>query len=535
MKIINSLLLLTALGALAACASINSPEGGPKDEDAPELLNSNPKPGELNVGTRTITLDFNEEVQPNNLQKELLITPFTDNKYQVKLSRTRLELTFEKPLEENTTYTLNFRKGIQDITEKNTAEGLTLTFSTGDFIDSSRVSGRVIRLLSQQSEKEAVVALYPTNDTLSIRKSRPYYQTQTNDKGEFSFENIKDGEYRIYALLDKNNNSLYDNEEERIAYRAEPIKVSGQTSGIVLQTVRIDTKRPVLQRRERYLDRFVANYNEGIEQFFARNADSPKDTLIHKISADGKVIDLFGDNRFKGGRAIFTAIDSAANRTIDTVQIAFEGKRAQRVRGASLKQNGNAANGISEGQRVTIEVETPVRIVGKEPIRLLSDSVEVMRLSYPDQVRLDRTTTELSFVMPRWTSTNRQVTIQLDSTGILPVQGEPLRFAPLQINVAEARGAGSLRGAVKTQEASYIVQLVDNQFRVKRESRNVKIYDFRNIEPGTYYIRVILDTNNNGKWDGGDPELLREPEQVYLHSKELDIRANWEMEENIEF
>ncbi len=535
MKIINNFLLLTTLGTLAACASINSPEGGPKDEDAPELLNSNPKPQELNVATRTITLDFNEEVQPNNLQKELLITPFTDNKYQVRLNRTRLELTFDNPLEENTTYTLNFRKGIQDITEKNIAEGLILTFSTGDFIDSSRVSGRVIRLLTQQSEKEAVVALYPTNDTLSIRKSRPYYQTQTNEKGEFTFENIKDGEYRIYALLDKNNNSLYDSEDERIAYKAEPIQVSGQASNIVLQTVRIDTKRPLLQRRERYLDRFVANYNEGIEQFFARPVDSPKDTLIHKVSADGKVVDLFGDNRFKGGRAIFTAIDSAANRTIDTVQIAFEGKRAQRVKGAGLKQNGNANAGISEGQRVTVELETPVRIVSKEPIRLLADSVEVARLNYPEQIRLDRTTTELSFVMPRWTNTNRQVTIQLDSTGILPVQGERLQFAPIQVNVTEARGTGSLRGAVKTQETNYIVQLVDNQYRIKREARNVKTYDFRNIEPGTYYIRMILDANRNGKWDGGDPELQREPEQVYLHSKELDVRANWEMEENIEF
>lgn len=170
MKIVNSFLLTASLLTMASCASINNPEGGPKDEDAPELLNSNPKPQELNVTTRTITLDFNEEVQPNNLQKELLITPFTDNKYQIRSSRSRLELVFERPFEEGTTYTFNFRKGIQDITEKNIAEGLMLTFSTGNFIDSSRVSGQVVKLLTQQPEKEAVVALYPTNDTLSIRK-----------------------------------------------------------------------------------------------------------------------------------------------------------------------------------------------------------------------------------------------------------------------------------------------------------------------------------------------------------------------------
>ncbi|WP_299989944.1 Ig-like domain-containing domain [uncultured Pontibacter sp.] len=536
MKIVNSLLLAASVITIASCASINNPEGGPKDEDAPELLNSNPKSQELNVSTRTITLDFNEEVQQNNLQKELLITPFTDNKYQVRSSRTRMELVFEQPFEENTTYTFNFRKGIQDITEKNIAEGLVLTFSTGSFIDSSRVSGQVVRLLTQEPENEAVVALYPTSDTLSIRKSRPYYQTQTNANGEFTFENIRDGEYRIYALTDKNNNSLYDTEEERIAYKAEPIRVTSEEQEIILQTVRIDTKRPILQRRERYTDRFVANYNEGIESFVAMPVDSPKDTLIHKVSTDGKIVDLFGDSRFTGGRAILTALDSAANRTVDTVQIVFEGKRAQRVQGARLKENGNTSNGaISEGQRVIIELETPVRIQSKTPIRLLADSLEVARLTYPEQVVLDRTATEMSFIMPKWTNSNRQATIVLDTVGIVPVQGERFTMPTLQVTVAEARGAGSLRGAVKTEQKSYIIQLVDNQYKVKHQVRNTRTYNFRSIEPGTYFIRVILDANNNGKWDGGDPELVREPEQVYLHEKPLEIRANWEMEENIEF
>lgn len=535
MKIFNIVLAAVAFAIITSCASINNPEGGPKDEKAPILLESNPKRGELNVSTSTITLDFDEEVQPSNLTKELLITPFSDNKYKVKTSKTRLELIFEEPFEENTTYTFNFRKGIEDITEKNKAEALTLTFSTGSFIDSSRVSGKVLQLLTQQPEKETVVALYPTSDTLSIRKSRPYYQTETNAAGEFKFENIKEGEYRIYALVDKNNNSLY-NEEERIAYRQEPIQVTPTDQEVLLQTIRIDTRKPLLQRRERYLDRFVANYNEGLSTFFARPETSPKDTLIHKISADGKVVDLFGDSRFTGGRAILTAIDSAENRTVDTVQIAFEGKRAQRVKGAKLKESGNASNGtFSVGQPITIELETPVRITAKQPIGLYLDSVEVVKINYPEQITLDRTMTEITFLMPKWTSNNRQAAIRLDSVGIVPVQGERLSFQPLPFTVAEARGAGSLKGSITTENKSYIVQLLDSQFKIKREARNVKIYDFRNIEPGTYTIRIILDANNNGRWDGGDPELKREPEQVYLHEKQLEIRANWEMEENIKF
>lgn len=536
MKFFNIVLGVASLATITSCASINNPEGGPKDEVPPTLVGSNPKNKELNVKTTTIQLDFDEEVQPSSLTKELLITPYQDNKYKVKTDKSRLELAFEQPFEENTTYTFNFRKGIEDITEKNKAEALILTFSTGSFIDSSRISGSVVQLLTQQPEKDAVVALFPTADTLSIRKSRPYYQTQTNAAGEFTFENIKQGEYRIYALQDKNNSSIYDNEEERIAYKGKPVQVTSEEQEVLLQTIRIDTKKPLLQRRERYMDRFVANYNEGIESFRAHPVGAPTDTLLHKIAADGKVIDLFGDSRFTGGRAILVAIDSAANQTVDTVQIAFEGKRAKRVAGAQLKVSGNSKDGnYSEGQTVTIELETPVKITSQAPITLLRDSVVVTGLKYPEQVMLDRTATEISFVIPRWNGNNRQATIALDSVGIVPVQGEKLRFPALQLTIAEAKGSGSLKGNVTTTQASYIIQLLDSQYKVKRQVRNQKSYNFKNIEPGTYYIRVVLDENKNGKWDGGEPNLEKEPENVYLHEKPLEIRANWEMEENIKF
>src|SRR5690606_27675042 len=123
----------------------------------------------LNVSTNTITLVFDEEVQQNNLNRELLITPNLENRYRVKNNQNELQLIFEKPLQDSTTYILNFRKGIQDITEKNVAEGLKLAFSTGSFIDSSRVSGTVVNMLTAEPMKETIVALYPANDTLSIR------------------------------------------------------------------------------------------------------------------------------------------------------------------------------------------------------------------------------------------------------------------------------------------------------------------------------------------------------------------------------
>ncbi|WP_299818396.1 Ig-like domain-containing domain [uncultured Pontibacter sp.] len=531
MKLTHIFLILSTAVAAASCASISAPEGGPKDETPPVLQESNPKNQELNVKTKTVTLTFDEEVQQNKLNSELLITPNTDNKYRVRSNKNILNLEFEKPLLENTTYTLNFRDGITDITEKNKAENLRISFSTGTFIDTSRVSGKVVNLLTQLPQKEALVVLYPTSDTLSIRKNRPYYQTETNAAGEYELTNIKEGEYRIYALTDKNNNSFYDNEEEKIGYLAKPITITAATDTVNLTLVRIDTKRPILLRRENYTDRFTANYSEGIKSFRARPADATKVKLPHKISPDGKAADLFKTQGYAGGKTILTAVDSAGNIATDTIDIKFEGKRAQRIRGAQLKltNNGNGQN-YASGSVVTLEVETPVAIAGAEPISILSDTIVVRKIRYPEDITLDSTRTELSFKLPNVNGKNKRISLLVDSTAVKPLEGAPIRFAPVPITVAESGGVGNIKGAATTKYASYTIQLITENYTVVQEIKNVRTFEFKNVVPGNYRIRVLIDENNNGTWEAGDPEFKQEPEKVYLYPKTLDVRANWAME-----
>ncbi|GHA64651.1 Ig-like domain-containing protein [Pontibacter akesuensis] len=537
MKLVKSIITAGMLAGIAACATQSPPEGGPKDEKPPKLVSSNPKDQQLNVDTRTIRLMFDEEVQPASLNKELLITPNINNPYKVITKRNELTLEFEKPLEDSTTYTLNFRNGITDITEKNKAQGLRLSFSTGAFIDSSRVSGQVVDLLLQTPVKDAVVALYRTEDTLTIRKNRPYYLTTTDAQGSYSLQNVKQGNYRIYAIVDKNNNSFYDSEAESIAYLTAPIAITPETDSVKLQTVRIDTKKPLLLARNKFSDRLVANYNEGIQQFVALSATG-KDTLVSKIAADGKFAELFKTSNFSGGKAIVSAVDSAGNIGTDTLNIAFEGQRASRITGAQVKVlNTGGTGGYTSGQPVVVELQTPVRIVGKAPLRLMADSTLVQELTYPEQVSLDRTNTELRFNMPALTNNRiRQLTVVLDTTAVVPLEGGPLTIPALQLSVSEAKGTGTISGRVNTAYTSYTVQLLNNAGKLVKQQQGKKTYKFDNVVPGTYRIRVLIDANKNGKWDSADPTFEQAPEPVYIHPKTFEVRANWEIEnENLEF
>ncbi|MCC9135672.1 Ig-like domain-containing domain [Pontibacter silvestris] len=532
------LLTVATIGALNSCATINTPEGGERDLVPPKLVSSTPKDQQLNVKTNTVTLTFDEEVQPNNLTRELLITPNTQNKYTVNSKREQLTLEFDNQLQDSTTFTFNFRKGVQDITEKNVAQGLKIAFSTGSFIDSSRVSGTVVDLLTQVPEKEAVVALYPTNDTLNVRKNRPYYQTQTDSAGNYNLENIKEGEYRLYAIVDKNNNSFYDNENEKIAYLDTTVYVAAQEQNVKLQTIKIDTKKPILMQRETYADRFRANYNEGIRSFLAKPLGNANDTLAHKINTNGKAAELFKTTNYTGGKTILSAVDSAGNIATDTIEISFQGKIAQQIKGAQLKViNSRSSNGYKPDQQVTIEFQTPITITGAAPVSILADSITLTTLKYPKEIMLDRTATELSFTFPKLENRNKNLSLVIDSTAIVPIEGERLQFPVLPLSISESKGTGSISGKVTSNYTNFVLQLINKDFKPVQELKDVQSrFEFKNVDPETYRIRVLVDENNDGTWYSGDPNLEKKPEKVYIYPEAIQVRANWIREDvNLEF
>ncbi len=50
------------------------------------------------------------------------------------------------------------------------------------------------------------------------------------------------------------------------------------------------------------------------------------------------------------------------------------------------------------------------------------------------------------------------------------------------------------------------------------------------IEPGTYYLRLFIDENQNGIWDTGNVERQQQPETVYYFHDSILLRANWDVE-----
>jgi len=198
----NNKYIILLILIIWGCANRIAPTGGPRDEDPPTVITSVPLYGERNYQSLEVTLEFDEFVNVKNLKEQLIITPRIDGDYDYKVRKRTIYIEFEEPFADSTTYTLNFREGIVDITESNPAENMLLAFSTGNLLDTLEITGTLVDLLTKAPMEDAVVGLYPIDDTLDIFSGPPYYFTQTNEEGNYIFNNIKDGDYLMYSFED---------------------------------------------------------------------------------------------------------------------------------------------------------------------------------------------------------------------------------------------------------------------------------------------------------------------------------------------
>lgn len=203
-----------------SCANTTTPpSGGPKDTIPPIITEIYPELGAVNIPvTKTkLVLGFNEYVTVKDA-KSLFLSPPLEKAPKYKLKGKSVVITFEGDLDSNKTYTLDVTNAIADNNEGNMFPGFTLVFSTGSKIDSMVVTGIVQDCNNLQPLKGATVMLYKDQADSAIFLKRPDAAVKTDDWGFFCLRNIQDTVYRLYAIIDENNNNKYDPDAEKVAF-----------------------------------------------------------------------------------------------------------------------------------------------------------------------------------------------------------------------------------------------------------------------------------------------------------------------------
>ena len=239
-----------------SCANTTTPpSGGPKDTIPPIITKLDPLDGSVNVPTHKTKLEFtfNEYVVVKDA-KSLFLSPPLEKAPKHKIQNKSVVVYFENDLDSNKTYTLDLTNAIADNNEGNMFSGFTLVFSTGDKIDSMMVTGTVQDCNTLQPIKGATVMLYKDHADSAVFLKRPDAAIKTDDWGYFCLRNIQDTVFRMYALIDENNNNMYDPETEKIAFLDSLVKPVMKVNDTLPELQKYDMKDTLhcLARKSEY-------------------------------------------------------------------------------------------------------------------------------------------------------------------------------------------------------------------------------------------------------------------------------------------
>ena len=210
-------ILLVVIG-FYACASTGMPDGGPYDETPPKFVRATPEPNATNNKRKKISIEFDEFIKLDKASEKVIISPPQNEAPEVKVSGKRVLVEFFDTLRENTTYTIDFGDAIVDNNEDNPLGNFAYAFSTGEIIDTMEVSGTVLNAADLEPVKGIQVGLHKNLNDTAFTKLPFDRISRTDSRGHFTIKGITPGTYRIYALMDGNQNYFFDSKTEAIAY-----------------------------------------------------------------------------------------------------------------------------------------------------------------------------------------------------------------------------------------------------------------------------------------------------------------------------
>ena len=218
MKTKHIFVLAIATSAMVACASIGSPDGGPYDETPPVFLGSTPEPFALGVKEKRVALEFDEFVKIEKAAEKVVVSPPQIVPPLIKTSGKKIVVELDDSLKANTTYSIDFSDAIVDNNEGNPLGNFAFLFSTGEQIDTLAVSGTVLDASTLEPIKGILVGLHSSHAD-SAFTSQPFDRvSRTDADGRFTIRGIAPGSYRAYALQDANQNFMFDQKSEMIAF-----------------------------------------------------------------------------------------------------------------------------------------------------------------------------------------------------------------------------------------------------------------------------------------------------------------------------
>ena len=571
-----------------SCAQQGSPSGGPRDEDPPVALESDPPNYSTRFEAKKIHVTFDEYIVLENVNQQLIVSPPMEEKPEVKLKKKTLIIEFEEELKENTTYTFNFGNAIKDLHEGNILQNFEYVFSTGDILDSMSVKG-TLKYAENLTEPDKPISIMLYTDLMDSVPliDIPLYVGRSNDSGVFSVNNLRPDVYKIFALNDGNNNFLFDLPTEEIAFLdtslvlnadlarlllgdslvslATPDTISADSSGFVsdsivdsgpdLNAIYIDlmlfTEASDIQYltdntredRRKLLLVFALPLSDTFSFRTLQSAEESEPRFLYHYGTNRDSLTLWiMDSVHYKKDTIKMAVDYTVKDTLeqfvvrrDTLLFTYRektssGRREQAAQKEEEKLEISTIrnNGnMDMNRKLSMLLDFPVESLNDTLFSLyhIPDSIEI---PLPFVVKADTMNPYGATLSATWESASKYRILALPGavTSIYPIPHDTI---DVSFKTRDLEFYGQILLSLTNVNNQVLVQLYSDKTMV--EERIVKAdgqYVFPFLSPKEYHFKFIHDLNENGKWDTGDYLKKLQPEPVELLPVTVEVRSNWD-------
>lgn len=523
----KSIAILLSIVLAVSCAQPGSPTGGPKDVEPPLALTAEPENGSILFNSKRIEVEFNEYLTLKNVSQELLVSPPLSNDPDIYTKKKSLIIDLEGALRDNTTYTFNFGNAITDLTEGNAAETFKYVFSTGEYIDSLTIQGVIRNAFTGQPSAGFTVLLFGGLDTVSIpldslpARRRPDYAGRTNENGEFLLDYLRDDEYRLFAVADGNRNYLYDLPSEEIAFLPDPIS-AGDTNIISLRSFISDPDPQFLRARQISAVSIGFYTLGGLRPDVTPLPSNPLDTFFTVPGATDTLIGFLRPDH--GYDSLLFLVES--DTVLDTALVSW------RVRDIpETPWTLTPSTGVwNTFDTLALKNALPIDFVDPSKFKISADSAEIpsefqKKDAFNVQGNIDRVYGK-SYVVQVLPGAAGTVRDTLSDT-LTAVLNFPIKEDLGQLNVLWKLPAEKAVFLELLSEKNVV--LYKKSFAAQASEKE-EITTFPDLPPGSYRLRLVDDSNGNGRWDPGNYWTKANSEFVYYSETMLNVRANWELD-----
>lgn len=548
---INRLLLLVlTCMILTNCANESVPQGGEVDKIPPKALKISPADKSLHFKSTKVKITFNEFIRESGFA-QTLVSPPLDKKPDYHVEGRTVTIKFKSPLRDSTTYTVNFADDIQDLNEGNKLSNFTYVFSTGDYLDSAKISGSVLIAKDNSPAEEVVVALYATDSFTAIKRKKPLYFAKTDKAGQFQIQNLKKGSYYIFGLKDQNYNYLFDQPNELIGFSDSILNLTDSNHAPVQLRIFEDDNRKLILNEAKSIapGQLQFNYSRPIKTFELKaNLYSTTDFAYFNTTND--TVTYWYSNYYTKFDSLYTYADSSKADTL-RMQLRFIEKDSLLVNQRNflavvnqlVKSKMDTAKVQNSGLQ---ELNKAVKIVFTRPIIGISDSASIR--IYQDSTLLDvnpsvtvdeKTKTFVLIDFPK--KENTKYTLEIPDSMFRDLFGTYNKKLKYPFTTNGKDSYGNLRITLKTEhpEKYYVIKLqnangepVKEFFLTGNGERKVTA---ENILAGGYKFVVIEDDNHNGEWDSGNFKQKRQPEKIFTYKDVYQLKGGWDLDVEVKF